>query len=68
MTKKVDKKTSSKKDTIGMAPAVHRSELEKDIDKINHRIDTLIDDFGNITETHKKKIDRLCVRIGINKM
>ena len=51
-----------------MAPAVHRSELEKDIDKINHRIDTLIDDFGNITETHKKKIDRLCVRIGINKM
>jgi len=65
--KKVTKKVA-KKDTLGMAPAVHRNELQKDIDKINHRIDTLIDDFGNITETHKKKIDRLCVRIGINKL
>ena len=61
-------KKATKKNELGTAPAVHRSQLEEQIKELNQRIDTLIDDFGNITETHKKKIDRLCVRIGINKM
>ena len=62
------KATKKKKDTLGMAPAVHRSELEKDIDKINHRIDTLIDDFSDVIDTHNKKIDRICIRMGMPKL
>ena len=62
------KATKKKKDTLGMAPAVHRSELQKDIDKINHRIDTLIDDFSDVIDTHNKKIDRICIRMGMPKL
>ena len=65
--KKVTKKVA-KKDTLGMAPAVHRNELQKDIDKINHRIDALIGDFGDILEVHKDKINKVCTRIGISKL
>jgi len=62
------KATKKKKDTLGMAPAVHRNELQKDIDKINHRIDALIGDFGDILEVHKNKINKICTRVGIPKL
>ena len=68
VTKKVAKKAVPKKDTLGMAPAVHRNELQKDIDKINHRIDDLIGDFGDILEVHKDKINKICTRVGIPKL
>jgi len=51
-----------------MAPAVHRNQLEEQIKELDQRIDTLIDDFGSIIDTHKDKIDKICTRMGINKL
>ncbi len=62
------KATKKKKDTLGMAPAVHRSQLEDKIKELDQRIDTLIEDFGDIMDTHNKKIDKLCIRMGIPKL
>jgi len=62
------KATKKKKDTLGMAPAVHRNQLEEQIKELDQRIDTLIDDFGSIIDTHKDKIDKICTRMGINKL
>ena len=49
--KVVEKKEVKKVDKLGMAPAVHRNKIDKDIEILNRRIDDLIDDF---TEAIKK--------------
>ena len=66
-TKKVDKKTISKKDTLGMAPAVHRSKIDKDIEIINKRIDDLIDDFTEAIKKIQDKLDKVSGRMGLPK-
>lgn len=61
-------KKATKKNELGTAPAVHRSQLEKQIKELNQRIDTLIDDFSDVIDTHNKKIDRICIRMGMPKL
>ena len=53
------------KDELGMAPAVHRKKLENDIESVHDRIDILIEDFGDQIAEMKKKLDKVCSRLGL---
>ena len=50
-----------------MAPAVHRSKIDKDIEIINKRIDDLIDDFTEAIKKIQDKLDKISGRMGLPK-
>jgi len=60
-------KKIKKVDNVGMAPAVHRSKIDKDIEILNQRIDDLIDDFTIAIEGANKRLDKVCSRLGLPK-
>jgi len=66
-SKKETKKTASKKDTLGMAPAVHRSKIDKDVETLNKRIDNLIDDLTQDIRKIQDKLDKVSGRMGLPK-
>ena len=66
--------TKKKKNEPGKAPAVtyHEKQLENDVknikDELNNvhdRIDMLIEDFGDQIAGMKKKLDKVCSRLGL---
>ena len=64
MTKKTTKK---KKNEPGKAPAVtyHEKQLKNDVESVHDRIDILIEDFGDQIAEMKKKLDKVCSRLGL---
>ena len=60
-------KKTKKVDKLGMAPAVHRKQLEDEIEKLNNRIDDMVEDFGDIIDEINKKLDKVCGRMGLPK-
>ena len=58
-------KKTKKEDTLGMAQAVHRQKLEDDIEAMNVRIDDMVEDFGDIIDEINKRLDKICVRMGL---
>ena len=67
-------KKTEKTDKLGMAPAVHRKQLEDKIKEINKRIDELeqeqqltVEDFGDVIDEVNKKLDKICGRMGLPK-
>ncbi len=67
-------KKTEKTDKLGMAPAVHRKQLEDKIKEINKRIDELeqeqqltVEDFGDVIDEVNKKLDKVCGRMGLPK-
>ena len=60
-------KKTKKVDKLGMAPAVHRKQLEDEIEKLNNRIDDMVEDFGDIIDEVNKKLDKVCGRMGLPK-
>ena len=63
----VEKKEAKKVDTLGMAPAVHRNKIDKDIEILNRRIDDLIDDFTVAIRKVQNKLDKVASRMGLPK-
>ena len=57
----------SKKDTVGMAPAVHRSKIDKDVKILHKRIDDLIDDMTIAIKKIQDKLDKVSGRMGLPK-
>ena len=60
-------KKTKKVDTLGMEPSVHRKKLEDEIEKLNNRIDDMVEDFGDIIDEVNKKLDKVCGRMGLPK-
>ena len=60
-------KKIKKVDTLGMEPSVHRKKLEDEIEKLNNRIDDMVEDFGDIIDEVNKKLDKVCGRMGLPK-
>ena len=60
-------KKTKKVDTLGMEPSVHRKKLEDEIEKLNNRIDDLIDDFTTAIDGTNKRLDKVCSRLGLPK-
>ena len=60
-------KKTKKVDTLGMEPSVHRKKLEDEIEKLNNRIDDMVEDFGDIIDEINKKLDKVCGRMGLPK-
>ena len=60
-------KKTKKVDTLGMEPSVHRKKLEDEIEKLNNRIDDMIEDFGDIIDEVNKRLDKVCGRMGLPK-
>ena len=60
-------KKTKKVDTLGMEPSVHRKKLEDEIEKLNNRIDDMVEDFGDIIDEVNKKLDKICGRMGLPK-
>ena len=58
-------KKTKKEDTLGMAPAVHRQKLEDDIEAMNVRNDDMVEVFGDIIDEINKRLDKICVRMGL---
>jgi len=58
-------KKIKKVDTLGMEPSVHRKKLEDEIEKLNNRIDDMVEDFGDIIDEVNKKLDKVCGRMGL---
>ena len=58
-------KKTKKEDTLGMAPAVHRQKLEDEIEAMNIRIDDIVEDFGDVISEINKRLDKICVRMGL---
>ena len=50
-----------------MEPSVHRKKLEDEIEKLNNRIDDLIDDFTTAIDGANKRLDKVCSRLGLPK-
>ena len=65
--KVVEKKEVKKVDKLGMAPAVHRNKIDKDIEILNRRIDELIDHFTEAIKKVQNKLDKVSGRMGIPK-
>tara|TARA_R100000750_G_C2310741_1_gene82389 strand:+ start:519 stop:734 length:216 start_codon:yes stop_codon:yes gene_type:complete len=65
--KVVEKKEVKKVDNLGMAPAVHRNKIDKDIEILNKRIDDLIDDFTEAIKKVQDKLDKVSGRMGLPK-
>jgi hypothetical protein len=62
-----ESKKETKKDTLGMAPAVHRSKINKDVETLNKRIDNLIDDLTQDIRKIQDKLDKVSGRMGLPK-
>ena len=60
-------KKTKKIDTLGMEPSVHRKKLEDEIEKLNNRIDDMVEDFGDVINEINKKLDKVCGRMGLPK-
>ena len=60
-------KKIKKVDTLGMEPSVHRKKLEDEIEKLNNRIDDMVEDFGDIIDEVNKRLDKVCGRMGLPK-
>ena len=60
-------KKTKKVDTLGMEPSVHRKKLEDEIEKLNNRIDDMVEDFGDIIDEVNKRLDKVCGRMGLPK-
>jgi|TARA_R100001530_G_scaffold30364_1_gene23832 hypothetical protein len=60
-------KTTKKVDKVGMSPAVHRKLLDDQVKDLNQRIDDLIDDFTTAIKDANRRLDKVCVRLGLPK-
>ena len=60
-------KKTKKVDTLGMEPSVHRKKLEDEIEKLNNRINDMVEDFGDIIDEVNKRLDKVCGRMGLPK-
>jgi len=60
-------KTTKKVDKVGKSPAVHRKLLDDQVKDLNQRIDDLIDDFTTAIKDANRRLDKVCVRLGLPK-
>ena len=60
-------KTTKKVDKVGMSPAVHRKLLDDQVKDLNQRIDDLIDGFTTAIKDANRRLDKVCVRLGLPK-
>ena len=60
-------KTTKKVDKVGMSPAVHRKLLDDQVKDLNQRIDDLINDFTTAIKDANRRLDKVCVRLGLPK-